>query len=255
MPVEPKLAATVILLRERAPSSETDDDCEFEVFMAKRHQNARFMSEHHVFPGGGLDDQDLTEESRARLLGIDSEVIPKLKDICEDPANLWIIAIRELFEETGILIATNETGTFIEEIRKRNKKFKKYQKRLQKKRKTMTGVLTKEDLYYAADNLQYFGRLITPPMSPIRFDTQFFICKFPQNQRINLFKDELTESLWGSPEQLLASFKNREIKLIFPQYSTLQRLSKFKTVQEVFENAKEVSSHNRLDYSNKNHLK
>ncbi|MHA2184836.1 MAG: hypothetical protein ACXAAI_07525, partial [Promethearchaeota archaeon] len=75
MPVEPKLAATVILLRERAPRSETEDNCEFEVFMAKRHQNARFMSEHHVFPGGGLDDQDLTEESRARLLGIDSEVI------------------------------------------------------------------------------------------------------------------------------------------------------------------------------------
>ncbi|MHA1914834.1 MAG: NUDIX hydrolase [Promethearchaeota archaeon] len=247
MPIEPKIASTVVLLRNRVPDSDSEDNCEFEVFMAKRHQNARFMSEHHVFPGGGIDDQDLTEESRARLIGIDNSVIDNLKDVCEDPANLWIIAIRELFEETGILIATNETGSFTEKIQGRRKKFKKYQRGLQKKRKTMTGVLTKEDLFYAADNLRYFGRLITPPMSPIRFDTQFFICKFPQNQSINLFKDELTESLWGSPKQLLTSYKKREIKLIFPQYSTLQRLSKFKTVQEVFDSAKKVSSHNRLN--------
>jgi len=67
MPVEPKIAATVILLRDRTPDLESDDDCKFEVFMAKRHENARFMSEHHVFPGGSIDEQDSTKESSARL--------------------------------------------------------------------------------------------------------------------------------------------------------------------------------------------
>jgi len=246
MPVEPKIASTVVLLREREPDLESDDDCEFEVFMAKRHKNARFMSEHHVFPGGSIDEQDLTRESSARIVGIDESVINKLKEVCDYPSNLWVIAIRELFEEAGILIATDKTGTSLGKVEDRPKKLKKYQKKLQKKRITMTDVLTKEDLYYSANNLNYFGRIITPKISPIRFDTQFFLCKFPKNQNISLFNDELTESLWGSPRQLLEQFKKREIKLIFPQYSTLQRLQEFKTIQEVFENSKIVSSQNRL---------
>ncbi|MHA2038512.1 MAG: NUDIX hydrolase [Candidatus Hodarchaeales archaeon] len=247
MPIEPKLAATVVLLRERSPGVVSDDDCEFEVFMAKRHKDTKFMSEHHVFPGGALDDQDLTNESKARVIGIDETIIANLTEICEDPINLWIIAIRELFEETGVLIAATKTGNLLGRIEEKPKKLKKYQKKLQKKSKTMTDVLNKENLYYAANNLRYFGRLITPEISPIRFDTQFFICKFPQNQYINLFTDELTEYLWGSPKKLLELFKNRHIKLIFPQYSTLQRLQEFKTIQEVFENSKHVSSHNRLN--------
>ena len=246
MPVEPKIAATVILLRERVPDLDADDNCEFEVFLAKRHENARFMSEHHVFPGGSIEEQDLTKESRERLVGKDEDVLDNLKEVCEDPSNLWVIAIRELFEEAGILIATKKTGNSLGKIEEKPKKLKKYQKKLQKKRMTMTDVLTKENLYYSASDLRYFGRLITPKLSPIRFDTQFFLCKFPQNQNINLFSDELTEGLWGSPKQLLENYKKKQIKLIFPQYSTLQRLNKFKTIQEVFENSKDVSSHNRL---------
>ena len=158
MPVEPKLAATVIMLRERAPDLETDDNCGFEVFMAKRHENAKFMSEYHVFPGGSIDEQDSTKESRARLVGIDKDVIHNLREICEDPSNLWIIATRELFEEAGILIATNKTGNSIDKIEEKTRKLKKYQKKLQKKRMTMTKVLTKENLYYSASNFRYFGR-------------------------------------------------------------------------------------------------
>lgn len=247
-PVEPKLAATVILLREREVHLDSDDDCEFEVFMAKRHKNTRFMAEHHVFPGGGIDDQDLTDESKARLLGIDHDVTSKLKDICKDPANLWIIAIRELFEETGVLLAAEENGTSIDINEKNNGKFKKYQEDIQQKLSTMTSILLNENLYYDANSLKYFGRLVTPSMSPIRFDTQFFLCKFPQNQEISLFKNELTECLWSSPTHLLDIFKRREIKLIFPQYSTLQRLKEFNTIQEAFEKSKDVSSYNRAKY-------
>ena len=208
MPVDPKLAATVVLLRERSPSNDSEDDCEFEVFMAKRHKKAKFMSEHHVFPGGSLDDQDMTKESMSRLLGLESKVIDNLNEICENPSYLWIIAIRELFEETGILIATNKTGNPIRILEKRTKKLLKYQSKIQKKRKTMTAILTKENLYYDANNLKYFGRLITPKLSPIRFDTQFFLCKFPQKQNISLYSDELTEGLWGSPTQLLELYRN-----------------------------------------------
>ena len=246
MPVEPKLAATVIMLRGREPDLESNDDCEFEVFMAKRHKNARFMSEHHVFPGGSIDEQDLTKQSITRLVGFDKNILSRLKEVCEDPCSLWIIAIRELFEETGILLASNETGNPIGKIEENNNKLRKHQENLQKKRTTMTDVLTKENLYYSANNLKYFGRLVTPPPSPIRFDTQFFLCRLPSKQRINLFKKELTESLWGSPKQILKLYKRKQIKLIFPQYSTLKRLKKFKNIQEAFDNSKDAFSLNFL---------
>ena len=76
MPVIPKLAATIILLRKRITDGCTDD-CEFEVFMAKRHENNKFLGGHHVFPGGSLDAQDLSRESRERIIGLDNDFIIK----------------------------------------------------------------------------------------------------------------------------------------------------------------------------------
>ncbi|MFX0155539.1 MAG: hypothetical protein ACFE9Q_13535, partial [Candidatus Hodarchaeota archaeon] len=238
MPVEPKIAATVVLLRERMPDSESNDDCEFEVFMVKRHANTRFMGGHHVFPGGALEVQDMTQESRARLIGPEKDILTTVKDVCNEPSNLWIIAIRELFEETGILISTKDKKHLFEINEEDGTKFKNYQEKLQKDRETMTSILVNENLYYAANYLKYFGRLITPKQSPIRFDTQFFLCKFPENQNINLFRDELTDGLWGSPRFLLELFRKRKIKLIFPQYTTLNRLKRFKTIQEAFSNSR-----------------
>ncbi|MHA1468276.1 MAG: hypothetical protein ACTSP6_09405, partial [Promethearchaeota archaeon] len=142
--------------------------------------------------------------------------------------------------ETGILIATKDAGDIIAITEENKNKIRNYQEDLQKNRDTMTNILTKENLFYAANNLKYFGRLVTPPMSPIRFDTQFFLCKLPQNQNINLFSDELTDGFWRTPKQLLTLYKKHKIKIIFPQYSTLKRLKKFKTIQEAFENSKDV---------------
>jgi 8-oxo-dGTP pyrophosphatase MutT (NUDIX family) len=244
MPAEPKLAATVILLRKRTP--DINDNCEFEVFMAKRHINNKFLGGHHVFPGGSLDKQDITKESKERIIRLDEKFANNLKDIYEDPSIFWIIAIRELFEETGILIATKQAGDLIAINEKNIKKFQRYQEDLQKNRITMTNVLTKENLYYNASKIKYFGRLITPAMSPIRFDTQFFLCKLPYKQNINLFSGELIEGLWGSPKRIIELYKENQIKIIFPQYSTLRRLSKFKTIQETFDNSKTVFRNNQF---------
>jgi len=245
MPVEPKLAATVILLRKRVAEL-SNDNCEFEVFMAKRHINNKFLGGHHVFPGGSIDEQDFAKESRERVLGLDKDFANNLNEIYEDPSIFWIIAIRELFEETGILLATKETGNLIAINGENKKEFQRYQEDLQKNRETMTNILIKENLYYDASSVKYFGRLVTPAMSPIRFDTQFFLCKIPQEQNINLFNDELTEGLWGSPTQILELYKKHQIKIIFPQYSTLRRLKKFKTIQEAFDNSKMAFRNNRF---------
>lgn len=245
MPIKPKLAATVILLRKKLPDL-TDDSCEFEVFMGKRHMNNKFLGDHHVFPGGSIEDQDINKESRERIFGLDKNFANSLKEIYKDPSIFWVIAIRELFEETGILLAAKETGDLILINEENKKKFKRYQELLQKDQETMTNILIKENLYYDATKVKYFGRLVTPAMSPIRFDTQFFLCEIPQKQNINLFSDELTEGLWGSPKKILDLYKKNQIKIIFPQYSTLRRLKKFKTIQEAFDNSKITFRNNRF---------
>jgi len=245
MPVTPKLAATVILIRKKLPDF-PNDNCEFEVFMGKRHINNKFLGDHHVFPGGSIEDQDISKESRERIFGLDKDFANSLKEVYKDPSIFWIIAIRELFEETGILLAAKENGDLVLINEENKKKFQYYQEDLQKDREIMTNILIKENLYYDASKVKYFGRLVTPAMSPIRFDTQFFLCEIPQKQNINLFSDELTEGLWGTPKKILELYKKNQIKIIFPQYSTLRRLNKFKTIQEAFDNSKNAFRNNRL---------
>jgi 8-oxo-dGTP pyrophosphatase MutT (NUDIX family) len=244
-PIKPKVAATVILLRQKVPNLDSQDDSEFEVFMAKRNSNTRFMSDHYVFPGGAIENQDLTDYSKKRVIGFDHSLIDNLKIVHDSPPVLWIIAIRELFEETGIILARAMKKDPNNLIEKDQEKLQHYQGQLQRKEIRMTDILVKENLYYDASDLSYFGRFITPKASPIRFDTQFFLCEYPQNQKISLFKDELTKGIWGTPQQLIKRHNKKEIKIVFPQYSNLKRLSEFRTIQEAFNCSKEVSTRNR----------
>ena len=69
-----------------------DDYCKFEVFMGKRHKNTRFLSEHHVFPGGAIEEQDMIQESRARLIGPENDILDTVRDVCDKPSDLWICA-------------------------------------------------------------------------------------------------------------------------------------------------------------------
>ena len=250
MPVKPKIAATVILLRECVPEMDSKDDCKFEVFMAQRHASNKFLGGFHVFPGGAIEDQDITKESRVRIRGLDNDVMNELKEISENPSSLWIIAIRELFEETGILIATIESDESLISMNNDENiaKFRKYQETLQEDRINMTEILLKENLYYAARRLKYFGRLITPALSPIRFDTQFFICELPPMQSINLFDDELIDGLWASPKELIKLNRKNQIQMIMPQYIALRRLKKFKTIREAFSKAKNAFRNTSLSF-------
>lgn len=250
MPVKPKLAATVILLRERVPEIKSKDTCKFEVFMAQRHASNKFLGGFHVFPGGAIEEQDITKESRSRISGLDKDLLNKLKEICDNPSSLWIIAIRELFEETGILIAKNRSDDSLISVNNGENiaKFNKYQEDLQDNRIHMTKILLKENLYYAAPKLKYFGRLITPALSPIRFDTQFFLCELPPTQRINLFNDELIDGLWASPRELIKLNRKNQIQMIMPQHIALRRLTKFETIQEAFTNAKNAFRNTSLSF-------
>jgi 8-oxo-dGTP pyrophosphatase MutT (NUDIX family) len=228
----PKYASTVILYR-LVPAKETTP-CGFEIFLIQRAKELKFLGGFHAFPGGKLEPDDYSAQSIARCNGVgkshaheviqDNMTSEHSKDVS---LGFWTAGIRELFEEVGILLAYDETGHLPDlSDPKVQGKFQTYQKRLIKKELLFREILEREDLFYATDLLHYFRHFITPDLSPIRYDTRFFLAELPPNQPINLHLGEITSAEWQPPASFLNQYRKREIKLIPPQYACISKLKK-----------------------------
>lgn len=236
MAVEPTDAATVVLLREIEKS---DGNRGIEVYITKRHQSLEFVGGFHVFPGGKMDRQDLEPGNLERCKGLSPEDAQK---ILVNPLNplkslaYWVTAIRELFEEAGILLAYNKEGELIDfKDKELRDKFSSFRRLIHGGKFTMGEMMVKEDLFYAVDNLLYLSHWITPKFSPRRFDTRFFIARLPEEQSPQHYEDEVTESSWIDPVVALLKWQMGEINMIMPTFTTLQSLTKFKTLTELFD--------------------
>jgi len=160
-----------------------------------------------VFPGGILDKED--EDPR-----IASSSAPM--DPGEEGLSSRVAAIRELFEEAGILLAGRRSAGTNSMINLRGdgairKRFHGYRKMLGTGRMTVMELVEKEDLLLRPDALHYFAHWITPVNRPLRFDTYFFLCLCPDGQEAIPDEMETTAGLWISPEGALRA--NREGKL------------------------------------------
>jgi len=89
-----------------------------------------------------------------------------------------------------------------------------------------------ENLYYAVDELHYFRHFITPELSPIRYDTRFFLAEVPPNQTISPTTTEIISSEWTNPAATIKRYRKKEIKLIPPQYSCISSLRKVGDIRE-----------------------
>ena len=231
--VKPLPATTIILLR-----SIGNDTKNIEVLMTKRQNYLKFLGGYYVFPGGKVEEQDYSDVNLSRVKGIsqkDARKILKIKNNNDDKISLefnylgyWTAGIRELFEEIGILLATNK---FNDPIPFQSvEKFKDYRFKIINNEITMYEMMVKEDLYYSAEMLTYYNRFITPKFSPKRFDTRFFICKFPGEQiKIDPYEKEISELIWIKPNDALNRIQKKDpnFKLIFPQIASLKDLEYF----------------------------
>ena len=228
MAVVPKFASTVILLRKCQNQAE---DSNFEILMVKRSENMRFMGGFHAFPGGKLEKQDYLEANLKRCKDFDKEYAYnvlqddrtsfKEKNIA---LGFWIAAIREVFEELGILLAYQDNHLVEISSEQRINRFQKYREKLIKDQLTIFEILEKEDLFFAVDQLHYFRHFITPPFSPIRYDARFFLAKLPERQRVTPYSKEIVDFEYLTPKGALGKYKKKEIKIIAPQYACLRAL-------------------------------
>lgn len=214
-PATPKDAATVIVLRDP-----------FEVFMVRRHQKSGFMAGAYVFPGGKLDDSDcdvaLHEHALGRSPGECANVLDEA-DV-ERSVGLFFAAIRETFEEAGVLLAE---GSLPDAERDR----------LHAGDVTLLELATREGLRFHLDALIPQARWITPTVEPRRYDTRFFLARASGDVRASHDQHETTESAWMTPKHALAREKAGEIQLPPPTLRTLQWLLEQGGIDAAFEAA------------------
>jgi 8-oxo-dGTP pyrophosphatase MutT (NUDIX family) len=231
-----KDAATVILIR---PLKSGD----WELFLARRHQNQTFMAGAYVFPGGQLEETDKNPQLENYIKTADvfdpRRLLQNSSLPGEKARGIFIAAIRETFEEAGILLGGKTTGDFVSfHDEKVLDRFNDYRHQLNASQITLEGIARKEDISFFPDALTPYAHWITPEFEKKRFSTRFFLAKLPLCQTPVADAMELTESLWVTPQEALEMNRRKEIILMPPTFKTIEELSAFKDMDELFSAAK-----------------
>ncbi|MFB3887117.1 MAG: hypothetical protein ACE144_17975 [Thermodesulfobacteriota bacterium] len=228
----PKKATTVILLRSEKPG-------DFEVFLLKRHEKSSFMGGNFVYPGGRVDPDDRSPEIYSLCKGVTRREAHRIlgESISpEESLSHWVAGIRELFEEAGVLLAYDQAGDpFLLRNPSEGRRFITYRDLLQKNELTICHLAQEEKIFLALDELHYFAHWITPEARSERFDTRFFLARFPAGQEATYDQKETTFGLWITPKEALEKNMKGEAVLSPPTLKTLEDLSRFKSLDEVFD--------------------
>ncbi len=222
----PRAASTILLLRD---SSETKG--EIEIFMMVRHYEIDFNSGALVFPGGSVDKGDQEIIADPSLYsggeGLDAATL-----------SFRIAAIRETFEESGILLARPRGSKALVDAKRASGIEAAHRADLCESKITFLKVLTDNGMVLALDELVPYAHWITPEGMPKRFDTWFFLAAAPPEQAGAHDGKESTDSIWVSPREALAGGDSGRFKLPFPTTRNLIRLGKQPSVQAALEDSK-----------------
>ena len=228
MAVEPRLASAVILLRDAAAGQGID------VFMVRRVVQSDFMPGAYVFPGGSVSKDDCAAE-------LAEGVCAPVATSATDPEGRTLpgkgtraAAIRELFEEAGILLAYRN-GQMLAINDENFALFDAYRHAFQQRRGSLVAMANAENLVLATDRLNYFAHWITPEGMPKRFDTHFFLTTAPAGQQAAHDRLETSEGVWISPAEALARFERDEFPLVFATIYQLRELAAFSSVRQALE--------------------
>jgi len=227
----PKKAATVILLSDKEPEG-------FDVLLLKRHEKSSFMGGNYVYPGGRVDHNDGSIESCSLSRGMTFQEARNILGGMLSPEESfahWIAAIRELFEEAGVLLACDQKGKLLQlKDREEQERFLHYRESLQNDKTSICEMAQKENLLLALDHLHYYAHWITPEARPERFDTCFFLARYPSGQEASHDQKETTAGVWITPRRALEENLKGNIILSPPTLKTLEDLSRFGSMDEVF---------------------
>ncbi len=219
-------AATVMLV---------DDRPDLQVFMMERHANTVFAGGMWVFPGGAVDQDDGTRYMQAMSVHRSDREASALMGLNSGGLAFYIAAVREAFEEAGILLALNRDKLTRLDLSDAGSalRFRKHRDDVNDRKRNFLEILRQENLIVDAGAMHYVARWITPIGPPRRFDARFFVVRMPVNQ-IPVHDDrELVHSCWMPPRVILEKVESEEMVLMTPTLRMVKNLAMFESAEKV----------------------
>jgi 8-oxo-dGTP pyrophosphatase MutT (NUDIX family) len=211
-------AATILLLR---------DSPAFEVLMVKRHHQIDFASGALVFPGGKTHAGDHDPAWEERAIGWSASAPHKRA--------LRIAALREAYEETGILLGRRIDGSAFAG----DERAAQARADIAADRRSFLDLVRELDLHIDLEALSVFARWITPPLTPKRFDTWFYVALAPGDQLALCDGWETVDAEWIAPPEALRLAVLGERKVIFPTRMNLRLLAEASGAQDAIDRARQ----------------
>ena len=216
----PRPATTVLLLR---PSKPGDAGSPLEVFMVVRHHQIDFASGALVFPGGSVDADDLVVARDAALSGPHA-------GLDEAAVAFRVGAVRETFEECGILLARKRGQRNLIAAADLKGIEERWRAKLAKDEASIVDMVEAEDLEIATDLMTPYAHWITPTFVPKRFDTWFFLAEAPEDQIALHDGSESTDSVWIGAQEAIDEATAGKRTLVHATTKNLELLAEGKTV-------------------------
>jgi len=216
---EPRAAATVVLLRPAYDG--------LEALLTHRPASMAFAPDVHVFPGGRVDDADLDPVVQARSVISPEDAAAALGGDLPpvDALGAYVAAIREAFEEVGILLADVTRPRELAEARHR----------LLHSASAWPAIVEELDLQLRTDLLVPLSRWVTPPTLPRRFDTRFFAAVAPDGVDVSLIGEEVAAHAWYPPKVALDAMAEGDLEMWVPTSSTLTQLIYADSIDDIRE--------------------
>ena len=225
-PVPAKPAATIALLR--------DSPSRMEILLLRRDRSASFVPGAYVFPGGRVDRADGMKKTLARVDGLTPETAADrlgLADTNPPAIAYYVAALREAFEETGILIGVGPNSeappTAAEDA-----DIEVLRNGLMEGHVSFTEALEQLSCRIDGSSIEYLAHWITPEREPRRFDTRFFAARVQADTKPMFDPREMTDAVWVTPQDALSRNQAGTLPMIFPTISTLQRLADYATAED-----------------------
>ncbi len=219
-------AATVMLVRDGATG--------MEVFMLRRSVDLDFVAGAYVFPGGAVDDADRQAEVEDVCDGLGDGEASLVLGVPSGGLAFWVAAVRECFEEAGVLLACDAGGEVVSLADPATAaRFSEYRHAVHAGTRRLVEICRVENLRLMTDRIHYFSHWITPEGPPRRYDTRFFVAAAPPYQEPLHDGGETTASVWVRPGDALIRHRAGDLELILPTIRTLEDIASFDSTAEL----------------------
>jgi 8-oxo-dGTP pyrophosphatase MutT (NUDIX family) len=226
--VAPRLAATTILVRARGSQPE--------VLLLKRGEHARFMPNAYVFPRGAIDASDESADIIELCAGLDDRAAASRLGLPSDGLRFFVAAVREAFEECGLLLAYGPTGEWVDLSILDEAHVREARLQISAGRLDLAALCETHGWRLAVDRLTFFSHWITPP-GKLRFDTRFFLSLAPPRQHAFLVGDEMSGLVWRTAVEALAEHARHQLLLMFPTRAILKEIAACPDIDALFDYA------------------